>query len=155
MQNDPMKILYFAFGSNMCTVRMKQRIPSAKVVGPATLPHWILVCNKLGRDGSAKANIVRRHGAVVHGVLYKLNSNDLEILDQIEAGYQRKTLKVISSASTSARAEAYVGTRLTTNPLPFGWYKDLILSGAREHGLPESYLNFLDRLPVRASSPAC
>ncbi len=145
-----MKILYFAFGSNMCTARMKQRIPSARVIGPATLPHWILVCNKLGRDGSAKANIVRRHGANVHGIIYALNANDLEILDRIEAGYQRKTLKVISPASVSARAEAYVATRLTPDPLPYGWYKDLILSGAREHGLPESYLNFLERLPVRA-----
>lgn len=132
----------------MCTARIKERISSASVLGPAWLPNWTLVCNKLGRDGSAKANIVSRKNAVVHGVIYTLNMEDLETLDRIEGGYRRETMQVYSAALDSVKVETYVAIQLTANPIPFGWYKDYILAGASEHELPAEYLNFLDQLPV-------
>ncbi len=117
------------------------------MVGSAWLPNWILVCNKLGQDGSAKANIVRRQGAIVHGVTYTLNTGDFETLDRIEGGYQRETMQVYSARHVSVEVETYVAVQLTTQPMPLSWYKDYILAGAREHALPGEYLNFLDQLP--------
>ena len=52
-----MSDLYFAYGSNLKTERMKERIPSAMVKGISTLRGYQFKLNKLGKDGSAKANI--------------------------------------------------------------------------------------------------
>ena len=53
-----MTIPYFAFGSNMLLERIKKRVPSARVLGNATLGGYALRFNKLSKDGSGKANIV-------------------------------------------------------------------------------------------------
>jgi hypothetical protein len=57
-----MSVLYFAYGSNLKWTRMRQRIPSARREAIAFLDRYRLVCNKRGRDGSAKANLVRAMG---------------------------------------------------------------------------------------------
>jgi len=46
-------------------------------------------------------------------------------------------------------AEVYVSNRYTDNPIPFDWYKKLMLQGAIEHGLPSEYIEYLKGIHSR------
>jgi len=142
-------MLYFAYGSNMSAGRMQQRIPNATVLGTARVQDRQLVCNKLGRDGSGKANLIHRSGYVVYGVLYELPPADIAELDKIEGGYRRISIQTFSWRYDPIRAETYEAEVLTDDPTPFEWYRELMLAGARENGLPEDYVLYLEQLQVR------
>jgi gamma-glutamylcyclotransferase (GGCT)/AIG2-like uncharacterized protein YtfP len=144
-----MSVLYFAYGSNLKWGRMRQRVPSARREAVAFLDHHRLVCNKRGRDGSAKANLVRAEGQRVWGVLYRIERAHLALLDGFETGYQRVEVEVCTAAGGVHRASTYRSDRITRDPIPFDWYRGMILEGAREHGLPEEYLSVLEALPSK------
>jgi gamma-glutamylcyclotransferase (GGCT)/AIG2-like uncharacterized protein YtfP len=144
-----MSILYFAYGSNLKGSRMRERVPSARREAVAFLEHHRLACNKRGRDGSAKANLVSAPGERVWGVLYRVEQTHLTLLDRFEAGYQRIQVEVRTAAGAAHRATTYRSDRITGDPTPFAWYRGMILEGAREHGLPEDYLAVLEALPAR------
>ncbi|RLB60030.1 MAG: hypothetical protein DRI90_14685 [Deltaproteobacteria bacterium] len=143
-----MRVHYFAFGSNMSQPRMVARIQEAEDLGQGSLEDWVFVCNKSGMDGSAKANLVRRPGARVWGVVYRFPSSRLPELDIIEGGYRRVRVEV-QSHGHRLPCEAYCSDRLTDAPIPFGWYKDLMVAGAEQHGLPEQHIELLRTLPSR------
>ncbi len=142
-------ILYFAYGSNLWTARMQERVPTARAVGPARLPDHRLVCSKPGRDGSGKANIEPAPEQVVWGVLYRMETRELPRLDGFEGGYERVVLEVVDVHGTSRRASTYRSSLRTPEPVLFDWYRQLMVDGARLHGLPRSWLAFLQTLPVR------
>ncbi len=142
-------MLYFAYGSNMNTARMQSRIPTAVPTGAAFVQDRKLVCNKLGRDGSGKANLARQPGHMVHGVLYELPPEDIKVLDAIEGGYRRISIWVNAGEKKPARAETYEAEVLTHDPVPFDWYQEHILTGAREHGLPEEYVRQLEQIQAQ------
>jgi gamma-glutamylcyclotransferase (GGCT)/AIG2-like uncharacterized protein YtfP len=144
-----MSVLYFAYGSNLKWGRMRQRVPSAHREAVAFLDHHRLVCNKRGRDGSAKANLVPAAGHRVWGVLYRIAQVHLALLDRFETGYERVEVEVCTTAGGAHRASTYRSDRITRDPIPFDWYRGMILEGAREHGLPEEYLSVLEALPTR------
>ncbi|UCE84864.1 MAG: gamma-glutamylcyclotransferase, partial [Deltaproteobacteria bacterium] len=147
-----MRGLYFAYGSNMCSARLAERVPDARAVGPAQLPDHRLVLNKPGVDGSAKANVEPQPGAVVWGVTYEVPVSDLARLDRYEVGYRRLPMRVYGAAEATIDAEIYVAVRTTRDIVPFDWYKRLLLAGAREHGLPVSYVEALRALPARSAA---
>ena len=153
-----MKILYFAYGSNMATDHMVLRIPSAEPLGRARLRGKRVVFNKRSRDGSGKANLVDSPGSVSWGVLYKVDFEDIEALDRIEGGYMRTQVTVQLNEGTTVSAETYTSTEVTDEPVAYDWYKDLLVTGAREHSLPPDYVCYLEHLPDKAdtsSSRAC
>ena len=131
----------FAYGSNMSTERLQNRVSSTKPLGCAKLPDKSLVCNKKGEDGSGKANLTDTAGDTVWGVLYEMDSAELGKLDRYEKGYSRKSLDVITEQGSSAKAYVYVSSQLTADTRPYHWYKNLMIKGAREHHLPESYIS--------------
>ena len=149
-----MSVLYFAYGSNLKWRRMRQRIPSARREAIAFLDHHRLVCNKRGRDGSAKANLVRAAGHRVWGVLYRIEQAQLALIDRFEMGYERVAVEVRTTAGDTHRASTYRSDRITRDPVPFDWYREMILEGAREHGLPEEYLTVREALPARPDGRA-
>lgn len=148
-----MSVLYFAYGSNLKWERMRKRIPSARRETVAFLEHYRLVCNKRGRDGSAKANLVEAAGDRVWGVLYRIEPDHLALLDRFEMGYERIEVEVRTAAGDDRRASTYRSDRITDDPVPLDWYRGMILEGAREHGLPEEYLTVLEALPTRSDAP--
>lgn len=141
--------IIFAYGSNMNEEWLRSRAPSAEVIGRARLPNKRMVCNKKGKDGSGKANLVDSPKDVVWGVLYEIDSAELERLDKAEGGYQRTTLQILTEQGNTIEAEVYISTKLTNDATPYNWYKDLILKGAREHQLPEDYLEYLEQFPSK------
>lgn len=144
------KVLYFAYGSNMKTDCLSKRIFSAKPVGLGRILNKKLVCNKRSRNSSGKANLEDSQGDVVWGVLYEMDSPDLDRLDKAEGGYQRTTMYVQTDKDKSVPAEVYISTELTPEAIPYDWYKKLLVCGAQEHQLPEDYIEFLKKLPSKA-----
>jgi hypothetical protein len=83
--------LYFAFGSNLLTARLKRRCPSARVVALATAPGYRVAFEKLSEDTSGKATLVPCAGPdFAVGVVYELSMQDIDTLDAFEGpGYRR------------------------------------------------------------------
>jgi gamma-glutamylcyclotransferase len=142
----------FAYGSNMLTARMIARAPSACLLGPAILERFSLRWNKRSKDGSAKCSIEEtgHREDVVWGVLYALAREDKGKLDDFEGlgrGYGERVVAVIAHGRP-LRASAYYATSVDVNVRPYDWYRDLVVAGAREHGLPPAYIRLLEAVPA-------
>ncbi|WP_307689660.1 gamma-glutamylcyclotransferase family protein [Variovorax ginsengisoli] len=146
-------VLNFAYGSNMLLARLRQRVPSARMRVVATLPGHALRWHKLGQDGSGKCDVlaVDDPQASVIGVVFEIALSDKPRLDAAEdlgVGYAEKEVDVQTHAGP-VRAWVYHALRIDPAAVPFDWYKALVLAGAREHGLPPSYVDRLDATPSR------
>lgn len=143
---------YFAYGSNMSVRRLQQRTPSAKLLGVAILDAHVLAFNKHSLiDGSAKCTIARSSSDCVYGVLYRINTSELEILDSYEGrgrGYDRIFVDVKDAQGVQHRAQTYLGTRLLENIRPYSWYHHHVLVGAREARLPGDYIRAIENIAV-------
>lgn len=128
----------------MLTKRLQGRVPSATPVTTARLDNHALCFHKRSRDGSGKCNIVPDQDQTVYGVVFDVSSSGLDALDEAEQrgrGYRRQTLTVREDSSARevfayVAQPAYVDDAL----LPYDWYRALVLAGAREHRLPQSYV---------------
>ena len=140
--------LYFAYGSNLCTARLCDRAPSAVTRGIARADGFALRLDKRGADGTAKVNLCAAPGSAVWGVLYALDARDWPRLDAHERDYARIEIAVVHGARTIA-AQTYRSDHLTDDPVAAAWYKQLILDGARAHGLPSDWCAVLEALPAR------
>jgi gamma-glutamylcyclotransferase (GGCT)/AIG2-like uncharacterized protein YtfP len=142
---------YFAYGSNLALECMRERVPAADVIGRARLVGMRLTLDKLGRDGSGKANLVEDALAHVWGVVYGIDTLHWSRLDASEPGY-RRIIVWVETEGGSLEAETYCSTLRTDDPVALAWYKRLIVEGARAQGLPAAYRALLEALPVRAES---
>ena len=144
-----MTILYFAYGSNMLSSRLKKRVASAKAIGSAALYDWCVAFSKKSKDGSGKANLFQKTGFITWGCLYEINVNEISKLDKIEKGYTRMTVKVRKNDGEITEAETYVSDILIETPVALDVYKKILVSGAIEHNLPKEYIQYLQQLPSR------
>jgi len=139
--------LYFAYGSNMSSERLRARTPSAISLGRARLPDHVLRWHKLGRDGSGKCDIepTDASGEDVWGVLYEIDLADKDALDAVEGlgvGYDEYAGRVqTDSGVRDALTYKARPDRIDPDLRPRGWYKAHVLRGAREHGLPADYVD--------------
>jgi gamma-glutamylcyclotransferase (GGCT)/AIG2-like uncharacterized protein YtfP len=143
-----MRALYFAYGSNLKLARMHERVPSAEVLGSARLRDFRLACDKLGADGSGKANLHPDAGGVVWGAVYRLAATGWPALDACEVGYARIRV-CVQLGDRPLDVWTYRSERLTDDPVAHAWYRRLILEGADEHRLPVEYQRLLAALPSR------
>jgi len=140
--------LYFAYGSNMSRFRLRARVGEVPIVGTALLPGYQLSFYKRGGDGSGKCNIhpTGKSSDVVFGSLYRLDQHQLQKLDIFEGvghGYHRETMQCqLRSTDEVVSTVLYIAASHFTDEtlLPFAWYRDFVLAGAREQGLPEFYI---------------
>ncbi len=152
----PKTFLTFAYGSNMLTRRIRERCRSATALGMAELPGHELRWHKRSRDGSGKCDVaaVDAPNATVFGVLYEIAVDEKHPLDQAEglgSGYDAKAVTVICKGQPYD-ASVYYATAIDTSLKPYTWYKALVVTGAREHGLPASYLERLESTEAREDS---
>jgi hypothetical protein len=142
--------LYFAYGANLSSARMRcsDRAPGARLVGTAALQGHVLSWCKRGADGSGRCT-VRDTGAVadgVWGVVWEVDAEDVARLDAVEGpGYRRIELRVCT-ANQSLEVFTYVARDEYVDPAlaPAQWYRDLVVAGAREHGLPADWIRWLE-----------
>jgi hypothetical protein len=139
--------VYFAYGSNMATARLRARMPSAEPIGVAALPGHVLRFHKRSKDGSGKCDAFETGGDedVVFGVLFKFDPAERPALDQAEAagkGYDPVTVTVINKKGNRRKVLTYRASpeHIDDRLKPYGWYMDHVLAGAAEHGLPETYV---------------
>lgn len=146
-----MRTCYFAYGSNLKSARLLERVPGATVRGCARLDGYRIACDKAGIDGSGKANLHAEPGRSVWGALYELAAGDWPRLDAFEPRYERIRVEVVWRGARLP-AQTYRSDRLAADATPFDWYRQLLLDGAREHGLPEDWCAELARWPCRAGT---
>lgn len=147
------ELLYFAYGSNMSTRRLCQRVPSARAVDVAELAGHRLAWHKKSGDGSGKCDIIAaRPDEVVHGVLYAIDPGhkaDLDVVESLGRGYQEKWVDLwLPRSREKAIAFTYYAILTDSTYLPYGWYRDHVLIGAREHGLPHHYIRMIENVPA-------
>ena len=139
--------LYFAYGSNMLSRRLKLRTPSATVIGTGFVEQHRLTFDKVSRDGSGKADIECTGNPTdcVYGVLFSIAGMEQHDLDEAEGmgrGYRRGEVRIITENGITT-ALAYLATDKESGYRPYDWYKALVIAGAIEQGLPNAYVEWL------------
>ncbi len=137
----------------MSTARLRARIPTAAPVGAARIDGYRLVCNKRGKDGSGKANLVSTAGDVAWGVLFRIDVHDWHALDRFEWGYERSSCRVFFPGGERCDAELYLALSPEQREIPpFDWYREHCLEGAREHDLPAQAIGEIAHWTVELGS---
>ncbi|MEJ2454080.1 MAG: gamma-glutamylcyclotransferase [Candidatus Thiodiazotropha sp.] len=143
-------MLYFAYGSNMSLARLRHRVPSARRLSVGALSGHRLCFHKVShRDGSAKCDALETGLSQdrVWGVVYRIAPEERVLLDQAEGlgqGYQRAWVDLSLQSGEDCRAFLYRATLIDQRLAPFTWYKQHVLVGARENGLPEDYVRLIE-----------
>lgn len=151
----------FAYGSNLFVERMVGRVSSAEAVGLASLPrHQLRFHLRSAVDGSGKADAFFTGDPEdrVEGVVYRIDSRQLQELDRHEATYHRTLHEVwlkedeASDGRGGSRVPAWcyhaLPGRIDPDVRPFDWYHELVLEGARRHALPPEYVEALAAVSV-------
>jgi gamma-glutamylcyclotransferase (GGCT)/AIG2-like uncharacterized protein YtfP len=143
---------YFAYGSNMFTKRLRGRVPSAQFLAAGALKGYALRFHKRSNDGSAKCNALWTHSPKdeVLGVIFDYCDSEKPGLDRAEGlgeGYDETEVNVLTDRG-EIRAHIYVAaqTHIDETLAPYEWYKELVLAGTREHGLPPEYVAGIERV---------
>ncbi|WP_082609743.1 gamma-glutamylcyclotransferase family protein [Bosea sp. Root381] len=134
--------LYFAYGLNMDRAGMAQRCPNSRALGLARLPRHRFIVT---RDGYASA--IRDPREEVHGVLWDCSLGDIRTLDKFEelaSGLYVKINQPVIVPGGAKRALIYIG-RSADPGKPKPGYMETVIAGAKEFGLPESYVSGLNR----------
>ncbi len=134
------KILYFAYGSNMLSRRLRalDRAPSAVVVGIGFVVGRRFTLDKVSVGGSGKCDMEATDDGNdrVYGVLFEIDGAEKPSLDRAEGrgrGYREERVGVVTD-SGSREAVTYIATSKEPALRPYHWYKALVVAGAREHG---------------------
>jgi gamma-glutamylcyclotransferase len=140
--------LYFAYASNMDPDTFRRRCPAAKALGPARLAGYRLAFTRYSRQRrGGSADVVIDPASDVWGVLYEIDDACLAAMDKAEGvprAYRREWIEVIVDGKPR-RAITYVANK-TGDFRPNKSYLEVILRGAKAHGLPEEYAGMLERI---------
>ncbi|XP_030567926.1 gamma-glutamylcyclotransferase-like [Drosophila novamexicana] len=159
------RFYYFAFGSNMLAQRIHIQNPTAEIVGPVTLENYRLDFATLPFDrwDGAVATIVPTEGSILWGTLWEIDVINLADIDNQEGVhlqlYRPITVHVKlhgNDTDTEIPARAYVLVHQPENNVhafapnmvpedrqPSKTYLQVLVKGAIESGIPESYIKFL------------
>lgn len=136
-------MLYFAYGSNMSSRRLKARVPTARAIGIGFVEGRRLAFHELGVDGSGKCDIPECDdpSVRVHGVLYEIPDSDWMNLDRAEGEgthYHRVPLTVSRPDEPSVKAWVYLAdaSKIRDGLKPTTEYRQHVLDGAQEHSVP-------------------
>jgi gamma-glutamylcyclotransferase len=148
-------MLYFGYGSNMCTARLRQRVPSANPVRIAKLLNHSLHFHKRSSDGSGKCDacFTGETADRVWGVVYEISQAEKPLLDAHEGlghGYAEKMTLVIDAKDNKHTVLMYVAENSRIDPAlrPYSWYKRFVVEGARQHALPPDYIARIEAVPA-------
>lgn len=145
------EIWYFAYGANMhdSAFRVRRRIqPLEHRCGH--IKGYRLRFNLEGRPRgkAAPANLHPDPDAEVWGVLYRITRRDLIRLDSTEGvpgrGYRHVEIEAEDRNGRVISAVTYMAQGKEADGKPSLRYITLLREAARTHGLPETYIRFLD-----------
>ena len=152
-------VVYFAYGSNMSSARIRHRVQSASAVSTAHLLEHRLRFHKKSVDGSGKCDIehTSHPGHRVYGVVYTLDKSEKALLDGYEGlgnGYEEKRVAVYTPGGDTVIAHTYYATHIDASLQPYHWYKEHVLRGAREHALPGEHIAMIEAIESVADPSA-
>lgn len=147
-----MAVWYFAYGANMhrdVLVRRRRLRPLRSEAG--TLHGYELRFDEPGLPllEPCFASIRACSGELVHGVLHLLSDDDSRAMDGFEgAGYARVEVRAVGRTSGAVDAWTYVNRKALRGRRPSRRYMTLLIEGARQHDLPESWIARLQGTPT-------
>ncbi len=145
-------MLYFSYGSNMSRKRLSDRVQSARFIAVAMLSKHELKFHKISKkDGSGKCDISETGNPddIVIGVAYDIDESEKPELDKKEGlhyGYEEKTVEVTSVEGELLSAITYYAKNIDSSLKPYHWYKEHVVRGAKENGLPEHYIQIISSI---------
>jgi hypothetical protein len=134
--------LHFAYGSNMSRALMAMRCPGARPLGTVSLAGWRFIVNP---DGVG--SIAPRSGALLRGVLWRVDLRDLAAINAyegIDSGLYLRRVLPVRHGKRLRPALVYIARRPGEGAARPG-YISLVVEAAREWGLPQSYIRSLQR----------
>ena len=161
---------YFAYDDKMLTAIFQRILPEVRLVGIGQIKGYHLFFHNRDKvDQSGKCNLVKVQGStqIIYGVVYEVLPREKHQLDKAQNlgyGNQEITVKVMPPSD-----ERQAGTDALTEPCyaftyvahkdsifedlePFSWYKDLVIEGAKEHCLPDLYIDYLQAIEAAVDS---
>jgi gamma-glutamylcyclotransferase len=146
-QHNVDRFLYFGYGSNMLTRRLAdpRRAPSARALGVGYVEKHKLTFDKISRgtrqnSGKCDMEATGLDADRVYGVLFSIAVEDEASLDReegLDRGYRKDRQVRVITADGEKTAVAYIATEKDPTLLPYPWYRDFVVEGALEHGLPK------------------
>jgi len=140
---------YFAYGSNMDLVQMRERAPGGRALGPARLAGWRL---RFTRDspawGGGVGHIEPDDADEVWGVLWDATDDDMTALDEYEGiagGAYVRDLVTVTHDGEQVAAIVYLAVPRGIKQ-PSKRYIAALVRGAEAHGLPAGYVERLRAL---------
>jgi len=162
-------MLYFAYAAELGPEQMKSRAPRSSVVGLAELRDHRIAFTQFSQDwGGGVASVQAAHGESVWGVLFEVTDADLASLDTHENfrepgnqhnSYEREHVWVelvrADDGSLPRRLRAWIYVGKAWNPTaPSTRYRDAIVRGAKQHRLPDDYVERLSAVATAPEEPA-
>ena len=126
----------------MSAVQMQDRCPGAKSQGACVLSGWQFIITT-----RRTASIIRNPDAEVHGVLWRCTPQHQQTLDRYEGvrirNYRQRTMSVLLEDGSVKNAIVYVGANRNKGIGRPDYLLTAVLPGARQHNLPQEYLEEL------------
>jgi len=144
------ELWYFAYGSNMSRAIFVDRrgMRPSEVTWGWLQGYRLCFDLPVGPGERGVANVVCDASAQTCGVLYRITAEEAERLDRSEGvpgGYYRRIdVTVVAPPHGPITAFTYQSTHSSPGRKPSPRYIGLLLDGARLHGLPDTYVAFLD-----------
>ncbi|WP_036678051.1 gamma-glutamylcyclotransferase [Daejeonella oryzae] len=147
MENDNY-FYYFGYASNLKTSILEQRTGS-KIENyiQGRLLDYGFRFNKKNPDGSARANIISSESEDVFGVVYEIDLKYKDLLLKTEPGY-RLIEVTVETGQGNVMAFTFVSDADDEDIYPDKEYLNSILSGAKDHKLPQEYTDFIRSLAI-------
>ncbi|CAI2733464.1 unnamed protein product [Schistosoma spindalis] len=139
---------YFAFGSNLLKERIQLTNKSAQYVGIGVLEDYILSFGGFSNNWfGATATIQPSPSKYVMGTVWKMSINDMKTLDLQESVpiiYQPVEISIhlFSDKSSIIHCRSYILNSFELGD-PSPYYLDIIIRGAIQSQLPQSYIDQL------------
>ena len=135
--------LNVAYGSNLNTIQMARRCPTAKVYGVGELKNWELLFRGNAK-GCGVATIQRKVGSVVPVGLWEIEPNDEKNLDIYEGYpflYGKQNVYVTMKDGSRKKAMVYIMTPGHNPTGPSSAYEYTIRTGYDDFGLDIQLFN--------------
>lgn len=145
---------YFAYGSNLCRATFVERrgLQPLETRRARLDGHRLTFDLPVGPGERGVANLVPDPAAATWGVCYLLDPAACDHLDRTEGvhlGYYRRLdVSVVTDDGAALAAFAYRGAASVAGRKPSQRYLGLLLTGAREHGLPDEWICYLEGLEL-------
>lgn len=147
---------HFGYGSNLNIQFLRKYVPSAEYMMKAYLPNYEVQFRfwSKNRDGGI-STIIENPGKLVHGVIYEVDTGEMEELDKLESVpqglYKREPFLVLGEDHKWHMADLYRVTKPKGPFTPSRSYVELMLSGAKEHEIASEYLKIIEAIYERSN----